>query len=273
MEKSNILSADILDILFEGRNKSYGAYQLRKTYNKRIMRSVAGAFLLCLLFVVGSLLANKKKGSQMDTVTTVELENFKKEEPKPEPIKPLPKPEPQKVEMSKFTPPKIVVDDDVKPDDEIKDVQKLDDTKIGPINQEGIKDDDVIAAPVEKDGVGVIAPKAKLDIDDIFVEVQYQAEFPGGIAGWRKYLERNLNQDLPSENGAPPGDYIVVVSFVVDRNGVISDVKAENDPGYGTAAEAVKVIKKGPNWSPAMQNGQKVIYRQRQKITFRVSES
>jgi protein TonB len=59
-----------------------------------------------------------------------------------------------------------------------------------------------------------------------------------------------------------------VVSFIVDKSGVISDVKAENDPGYGTVAEAIKVIRKGPNWMPAEQNGNKVIYRQKQNITF-----
>ncbi|MDB5209881.1 MAG: ferric siderophore transport system, periplasmic binding protein TonB, partial [Sediminibacterium sp.] len=120
-------------------------------------------------------------------------------------------------------------------------------------------------------GITPAAPKVEEDIDKIFVTVQQQAEFPGGFAGCKKYLERNLNKDLPSDNGAPTGDYTVVVSFVVDRNGAISDVKAENDPGYGTKAEAIKVIQKGPNWAPAIQNGQKVIYRQKQNITFRVS--
>jgi protein TonB len=81
-----------------------------------------------------------------------------------------------------------------------------------------------------------------------------------------------LNRDLPVENGAPAGRYPVTVSFVVARDGSISDVKAENDPGYGTAAEAVRVIQKGPNWIPAEQNGKKVIYRHRQTISFMVTE-
>ncbi|MES2330765.1 MAG: energy transducer TonB [Bacteroidota bacterium] len=270
MEKSSILSADLLDILFEGRNKSYGAYDLRKTYDKRITRSMAGTFLICLLFIVGSILANgKKKASHNEILTTVELQNFKKEEPKPELPKPIPKEEP-KLETVKVTPPQIVPDEQVKEDDEVKDVEKLEDTKIGTINQEGAKDEGIIAPPVETKGIVVASPKVEDDIDKIFVTVQQQAEFPGGFAGWKKYLERYLNKDIPSDNGAPPGDYTVIVSFVVDRNGVISDVKAENDPGYGTKAEAIKVIQKSPNWTPAMQNGQKVIYRQKQNITFRV---
>ncbi|MFX8523828.1 energy transducer TonB, partial [Acinetobacter baumannii] len=78
---------------------------------------------------------------------------------------------------------------------------------------------------------------------------------------WAKYLERNLNRDLPVENGAPPGQYTVIVSFIVSKDGSISDVTAENDPGYGTKAEAIRVIAKGPKWKPAVQNGRNVIYR------------
>ena len=273
METKNILSADILDILFEGRNKTYGAYELRKTYDKRVAYSLAGTFFLCLFFVVSSILANgKRKAAPVELATTIELENFKKDDPKPE-LPPPVKKEIPKVEMAKFTPPAIVIDEDVKPQDEIKDMAILADTKIGPINQHGTKDDGSIAPPVESKGTFVEVPKVEKDIDIPFTVVQIQAQFPGGVDGWRRYLERNLNKDIPTENGAPPADYTVTVSFIVDRSGAISDVRAENDPGYGTKAEAIRVIKKGPNWKPAIQNGIEVIYRQKQNITFRISEN
>jgi protein TonB len=271
MEKANILTADLLDILFEGRNKNYGAYQLRKTYDRRIAWSLAGTFFLCLLFVFGTILANKKKNAQVFIGPEIELQNIKTDEPKPEIPKPLPKLEMPKVEMTRFTPPKIVVDEEVKPDEEIKEVQQLEETKIGTINQEGIKDDETVAPPVEKNTGVVNALKNNKDIDDEVAIVQIQAKFPGGLEGWKRYLERNLNKDVPSENGAPPADYTVIVSFIVDRAGNISDVKAENDPGYGTKAEAIKVILKSPKWSPAIQNGREVVYRQKQNITFRVT--
>lgn len=274
MEKLQILSADLLDILFEGRNKSYGAYELRKTYDRRILYALSGTVFLSLLFVVGSLLANAKKASStVELVTTFELENFKKEEPKPELPKPIPKEEPPKVEMAKVTPPKIVADDEVKEDDEVKPVDDLENTRIGTINQEGAKEDGVIAPPVENTGIGVEAPKIEKDIDEVFTTVQIEAQFPGGIEGWRRFLERNLNKDIASENGAPSADYSVIISFIVNKDGIISDVRAENDPGYGTKAEAIRVIQKGPRWTPAIQNGRNVIYRQKQKITFRVEEN
>lgn len=276
MDVNKIKTADILDLLFEGRNKEYGAYELRKTYNKRITYALIGTFVICALLLVGSLIANNTKKSKADIVVAdMSLENVKQEEKKPEPPPPPPPPkqEPPKVEITKFTPPKIVKDEEVKQEDEIKEVEKLEDTKIGTINQEGTKDEGIVAPPVESKGTGVVeAPKQEEDYDKVFTVVQNPAEFAGGQSAWAKYLERNLNRDLPVENGAPPGKYTVIVSFIVSKDGSISDVTAENDPGYGTKAEAIRVIAKGPKWKPAVQNGRNVIYRNRQSITFVVSE-
>jgi protein TonB len=171
--------------------------------------------------------------------------------------------------MAKFTPPKIVKDEEVKKEDEVKEVEKLEDVKIGAIDQKGIKDEGIVA-PVEQ-STGPAAPPEE-ETDKIFTVVQQPAEFPGGVQGWSRYLERTLNRDLPVENGAPAGKYAVTVSFVVSRDGSISDVKAENNPGYGTADEAVRVITRGPKWKPAVQNGRNVIYRHRQAVIFMVSE-
>lgn len=274
MEVNKILSADFLDILFEGRFKEYGAYNLRRTYNSRLKYALIGTVTICVLLIVGSLLANsvKKKSNQI-MVQDVSLENMKQEDKKPEapPPPPPPKQEPPKVEITKFTPPKIVKDEEVKPDEEIKEVTKLEDTKIGTINQEGEKDLGIVAPVVEK-GTGVVEAPKEEDYNKVFTVVQIPAEFPGGLPAWQKFLERNLNRDLPVENGAPPGKYTVYVTFIVDKTGAISDVKAENDPGYGTKDEAVKVIKRGPSWKPAVQNGRNVIYRHKQGITFVVSE-
>ena len=233
MDINKIQSADILDILFDGRNKEYGAYELRKSYNKRIKFSMAGMLLICILMLVGSLIANSTKKSKPDLVVAdMELTKVNEEKkPEPPPPPPPPKQEPPKVEMAKFTPPKIVKDEDVKPEEEIKEVEKMEDTKIGTINQEGAKDEGVVAPPVEKSTGVVEAPKAEEDYDKVFTVVQIAAEFPGGLPAWTKYLERNLNRDLPVENGAPPGKYTVVVSFIVSKTGAISDVVAENDPG------------------------------------------
>jgi hypothetical protein len=155
--------------------------------------------------------------------------------------------------------PNIVKEEEVKEEDEIKEVEKLEDTKIRTFNQDETKND------------GVVAPEDDVE-DNIFTVVQIPAEFPGGQQGWIRYLERTLNRDLPVEKGAPSGKYTVVISFIVGKDGTISKLKAENDPGYGTKEEAVRVIQLGPKWKPAVQNGRNVIYRHRQSIVFMVSE-
>lgn len=274
MEKKDILTSDFLDLLFEGRNKAYGAYDLRRTYNKRITVALGGTTLICLLFIAGSIWAHaKKKENRMLLVeATVELKNIKQDEPKPEEIKPL-KPELPKVATTQYVVPKITPDDQVKPEEEMKEMAVLEDTKIGNMNVDGAKDEGMVAPLVEAKGTGIIsAPKNKGDENETgFISVEIPASFKGGIEAWRKYLERNLNRDLPTENGAPAGDYPVIVSFMVDKDGKISDVRAENDPGYGTKDEAVRVIKKGPDWVPAQQNGKYVTYRHRQSIVFKVT--
>ncbi|MFN8246960.1 MAG: energy transducer TonB [Ferruginibacter sp.] len=89
----------------------------------------------------------------------------------------------------------------------------------------------------------------------------------------RRYLQNNLNANAPIENGAPEGTYQVVVRFIVGRDGAISDVQAETNHGYGMEQEAVKIIKKGPKWTPAIQNGRNVNAYRRQPITFVVQEN
>lgn len=281
MEISKILSSDVIDIVFDGRNKLYGAYDLRKTYPRRLEEAVLITIAICI-FVIGThqlfFTSPPKENIQM-LVKDVSLEDLKQnDEKKAEPLPPPPPPPKQdipKVEISKFTPPIIVKDAQVKEEDEVKEVAKLADTKIGSINQEGVKDIGLVTAPpVEAKGTAVIqAPKEQAeDYDKVYTVVEIPAEFPGGKVEWQKYLERNLNSNLPIDNGAPPGKYVVTLTFIVDRNGAISNVEAQNDPGYGTKEEAIRVIKKGPNWKPAVQNGRNVIYRHIQNIVFVVTE-
>jgi len=277
MEANKILKTDLLDLLFEDRNKEYGAYELRKSYNRRITIALLTTLaILAAIFLVSFL------SSQLEDNTTaklevkdVELVNIKQEEePKPEPPPPPPpKAEPPpKVEMTKFTPPVIVKDDQVKKEDIPPEVEKLQDTKIDVISQEGIKDVG-IAAPVVDEGKAVVqAPVDETNYDQTFTKVEVEASFPGGEGQWRRFLERNLNASAPVDNGAPPGSYTVQVQFIVDKEGNVSDVKALTNHGYGMEEEAVRVIKRGPKWTPAIQNGRQVRAYRKQPITFVVSE-
>jgi periplasmic protein TonB len=274
MEANKILQADVLDILFDGRNKEYGAYDLRKTYNKRIVYSITGMALLCLSFIGVSIFAKSHSATiKPPTTIVVKLANVKDEVKTPEKIiQPKPQVQPE-VAQQKNTTIKVVPNEQVTKEDEVPDNDILENVKIGSVTKDGVQGD-IIGVPVEEKGTGpdlAIGTKEE-DYTKEFITVQSQAQFPGGFPAWEKFLKRNLRNDTPTENGAPPSSYKVIVSFLVNIDGSISDVRAENDPGYGTADEAVRVIKKSNQWIPAMQNNRNVIYRQKQAITFVVEE-
>ena len=277
MEVNKILKSDILDIIFEGRNKEYGAYELRKTYKKRITFALFFTIAISALFYISTLFFSGKESKGNIIIEDVSLEKFEQEEKKPEPPPPPPppKPEPPKVEITKFTPPKIVKDEEVKPEEKPPEVEKLEETKIGTINQIGDKDKGIVEAPKEV-STGVAPVKVEEDYDRLFTSVQIESEFPGGQEAWNKYLQRNLNSEVPKDNGAPSGRYTVEVSFTVDKEGNISSVSGilasggNND--YGTIEEAIRVIKRGPKWKPGVQNGIQVKSRKKQRITFLITE-
>ena len=102
--------------------------------------------------------------------------------------------------------------------------------------------------------------------------IEIEAQFPGGDAAWRSYLDKKLDFDVPVRYGAPIGTYEVVVRFMVTANGSLSDIKAVTNFGYGMEAEVISIIKKGPKWKPAFQNGKNVNAYRRQSITFTVSQ-
>lgn len=106
----------------------------------------------------------------------------------------------------------------------------------------------------------------------LFTKVEHPPTFPGGVEGWKSYLERNLNTNAPNNDGAPAGTYTVKVQFVTDTVGTVSNVKAIETPKAcpSCAAEAMKMIAKGPRWEPAVQNGHRVYFLNVQLITFAV---
>ena len=144
------------------------------------------------------------------------------------------------------------------------------------MNQAGIRDESFVAPPAEIKGTGVVeAPKIKEEYyEKIFTKVEKEARFSGGMEGWKKYLERNLNANVAANDGVPVGSYTVKVQFVVDKDGQVSNVQAIEVPAAcpDCGPEAIKVIQKGPKWEPAIQNGRKVIYQAIQFITFQVAE-
>lgn len=276
MNANKILSADILDIIFENKNKAYGAYDLRKTYNKRLVLALGGTAAFCLMFLLSMAVGSRKKAVvELPPAIIVELTNEPRTK-EPDPVKPQPVPQQQAVQQTiTVTVPKIVPNEQVTPENQVKTVDEMENVKIGLTDTPGEKGD-LVGSPTPEPkgtGIGTEMKKEEEDYTKVFPTVQLQARFPGGLEAWKRFLERNLNASVATDNGAASNtSYTVLVSFIVDRDGNVSEVKAENDPGFGMAAEAIRVIKRSNKWEPAEQNGHKVIYRQKQSIVFKVME-
>ena len=271
MEPNKILTADLLDIVFEGRNKEYGAYELRKTYRRRLFIAIGSMFGLFLLLFVGYLLASNftpEEDAKEVVVQDVQLEEIKQEEEEPPPPPPPAPPPPPKVEVAKFTPPVIVKDEEVKEDEKPPEVEKLEETKIDVFNQEGIKDEGIVAPPID-DGKGVVeAPKRdETDYDQTFTKVEIESTYPGGAAAWQRYLIKTLRYPQEAQDNEIQG--AVVVQFIVDKEGTVSNVEAVSGPNE-LRDEAVRVIKRSGKWTPAVQNGRKVKSYKKQPIVFRL---
>ncbi|HRQ52605.1 MAG TPA: energy transducer TonB, partial [Agriterribacter sp.] len=102
-----------------------------------------------------------------------------------------------------------------------------------------------------------------------FTSVEIEAEFDGN---WIRFLERTLNPNVPVDNNAPAGTYRVLMQFVVDVDGSVSDIKPLSSAGYGMEQEALRVLKKAKKWKPAFQNGIHVKAYRKQLITFIVNQ-
>jgi protein TonB len=113
---------------------------------------------------------------------------------------------------------------------------------------------------------------ATADENRMFEKVEIEASFAGGQAAWVKFLEKNLNAEVPVKKKAPAGRYTVVIQFVVDREGKISDITALTDHGYGMEEEVIRILRRSPGWQPATQGGRTVKAFRRQPVTFQIDE-
>lgn len=263
MQTNRILSADLLDIIFDNRNKDYGAYELRRTYQRRITKAMTITGGITLL-IFGSMLARSPKHDSRNVIihSTVEISAVKDKEPEiPKPPKRI---EPIQTRTQTFTPPAIVETVE-RPTPTIEDLNKA---QIDVVTHEGSDYTGVVGPSNIDNGKDVIESKKNV-VDEPVTIVQVEAKF---IGNWQKFLEKNLNPELPVNNGAPAGSYRIELQFVVDTSGNVSDITPLTNLGYGMEQEAIRVLKRATKWEPAIQNGYKVKAYRRQAITFQVMD-
>lgn len=266
MEANQILQSNILDIIFDGKNKLYGAYDLRKTYNSRIATALIATITAILFSIVGSAIADKFKKDQ----PLVKIETIDRTlQPKPDEQKIIPPPRTmpsQHVASLKVTKPVITKDPLVT--ETPPDVKQMENAKINSKTVEGNKFNGIVNPPSDIIGSNVIATvvNKKTSEDSTFRKVEIEAAFPGGAQAWQRYIERAIASRLDEFTDADFGTCFV--QFIVDKNGNVSNVKAITMQGTKLAEIAVTAISKGPNWTPAIQNGHYVNAYRTQPVTL-----
>jgi periplasmic protein TonB len=270
MQTNNILSAPLIDLIFDGRNKEYGAYELRRSYAKRINKALFITATIAGLAFGGAVLGNslKKDPTRFNIgpgIEIIEIPDDKKPDKLPDPVKP--KPQEVQVKTQMFTEPEIVDKEELETPPPNQD--DLLNAKIDVFTQEGVIDDRIAGPESIGEGTGIIEKKLEKDPDEIYRTVEIDAEYKGN---WHTFLERNLNGNVPTDNNAPPGTYTIVIQFVVDKEGNVSDLKALTNHGYGMEQECIRALKKASKWEPAIQNGYPVKAYRKQPITFQVME-
>jgi protein TonB len=278
MDTNKILQADVLDILFDNRNKAYGAYELRKNYHIRLRRSMMIAATLVMLTVSAPIVA-----SMFDKPIVVDLPNDhpriikeievlipKEPEPKVPEAKPL-EPSNPVTTIANTTPiieaAAAVNDADLPPTKE-----ELKDAVAGIENKEG-EGTDVLDLPIidhEGEGSGIIPQEPAPNDNEIFddVDVSQMPEFPGGEEELIRYLAQNIQYPKQALDGNTEGR--VLIGFVVNKEGDIDDVKVLRSIGDGCDEEAVRVIHKMPKWKPGKNNGKLVNVFYNLPVTFQL---
>jgi periplasmic protein TonB len=271
MEKTRILQASLLDIIFDERNKVYGAYELRSKYTQRLSKALLVTGAIASVILLASFVGSKLKPATQSKPFYIKETEIKKlmDDPFVEPPPPIQKPiEQPRVAMIQFTPPRLV-HEEIDPKDQMKNVDEIDQAKISTKNVDGIKGVDIAAPPIDEKTTGVIIGPKQDESDKVLIDVQIPAKFPGGDEAWRKYISREMERSLDElqEEGKAG---TCTVQFIVDKNGKISDVEVLTMKGSKLAEICANAIRKGPDWTPAENNGMKVKAYRKQPVTFRI---
>lgn len=276
MAKIDLISRDWTEMVFEGRNKEYGAYRLRKNAGKRNLYSLITIFIAALA-IWGGISLVKFVESRTKTVAQTSVAELsalnqpkKKAEVKQQQKVKLEQPEKvvERVKSSvKFTAPVIKKDDEVKPEDELKTQDELMNTKTA-IGALDVKGNDDANGEVLKIKEAVAQPEPKPEVEKVFDVVEQMPSFPGGPSALMEWLSNNVKYPVVAQENGVQGR--VVVSFVVERDGSITDVKVVRGVDPSLDKEASRVVRAMPRWIPGKQNGSAVRVKYNVPVAFRL---
>jgi protein TonB len=269
MEKVTTASLTLDDIVFENRNRAYGAYDLRASYEGHLMRALVLAPLLLITLIIFPVMIN-----QLTKLLLPETNILEKAIglPPPQtilsekdlvillekPSAPLP---PQNTNTQKYVPYKPVPDDQLNKTEELTTAAMLEDAVAGPITLEGTGTDlpPVEAAIGGEGGTGLSSQMVAEPENKIFIAVEQMPEFPGGQAALMKFISKHLRYPRSAVEKGITG--LVYVTFVIDPAGKVTQIEVLKGIDPACDEEAVRVISKLPDWKPGRQSGRNVSVR------------
>jgi protein TonB len=274
-EKGTVVYRDMLDIIFANRNKAYGAYQLRRDYIKYLTRAFGlGLLLIALFFSLPAILSAVRNLVPAEKPVDVVAElgpppDIDPSQPPPPPPPPPPTPPPPTRSTVKFVPPVIKKDEEVQ-EEKPPAVEELinKDEDISSKTEEGNDDAPPTIDENPSELQVVEEPKVVEEKTYEMFDIQKPPSFPGGEKELLKYLSENIKYPpLARENNIQG---TVALTFVVGKNGQVSDVQILKDIGGGCGKEAVRVVNSMPKWIPGEANGNPVKVRFTLPVRFRL---
>ncbi|WP_231569790.1 energy transducer TonB [Hymenobacter sp. APR13] len=273
MDNAQIARASLNDIVFEGRNKAYGAYVLRRLYSKHVTRALLIAVAFFALLVSFPLIARIFSDN-----TVVEEDKMLKENvlmdappldqtkpPPPPPPPEAPPPPPPKLSTIKFTPPVVKKDEEVVKQEEIPDQKELEDKVVSTVTVKGNTDNPIDLNGLEGEGNKVVEEVVE---QKVYQYVEQMPVFPGGQEALLQYIGKNIKYPALALRNQVEGK--VFIAFVVGPDGQVSDVKVQKGIGAGCDEEASRVIKTLPKFAPGKQNGRAVSVSYTVPVTFAI---
>ena len=268
------------DLIFQGRNKAYGAYKLRVNTGKRNLKAIITIAILAAAAIIIFWAKTRydeyqlaHQANQQVTELSALDQPKKKAEVKRKEIVQEKKEVVKEVKSSiKFTAPVIKKDNEVKPEEEMKTQDQLMQTKtaIGALDVKGNSDNGVVMQVTQRvadEPVQAEAPKPEVE-NKVFDVVEQMPSFPGGSSALMQYLANNIKYPVVAQENGVQGR--VVVSFVVEKDGSISDVKVVRSVDPSLDREAQRVVRSMPRWIPGKQNGSAVRVKYNVPVSFRL---
>ena len=275
MSKIDLLDQQWIDLVFDGKNEAYGAYQIRRDTGKRnfwaLLCLIGGIAAIVLFFVLYGVAKNAFT-PEVDVETAVEVEaayDEQDEEDDEEVIYEEPEPEAEQVLQEELVNSERFTDlamDDEKPQEVAKSNEEAAKGEIA-IGTQDFNEGSEEGTKVLTENMQIVEEKVEED-RTVFEVVEQMPSFPGGDAALMSFLSKNIHYPAIAEENGIQGR--VVATFVVERDGSITDVKVVKSIDPSLDKEAVRVLKSMPKWIPGRQNGSPVRVKYTVPVTFRL---